>query len=92
MTEEQPPTEIVTLHSAGPIPGIPGGSRGAGRYLVDWIERTATPVIDAAESVVEHVEEAVHPEEPAPTPDAPAEAAPPEQSGEPAPVEEQSAN
>ena len=35
--------EIVTLYSAGSIPGIPG-DHGAGTYLVDWNERSITPV------------------------------------------------
>lgn len=35
--------EETTLHSPGPIPGIPG-DHGPGTYLVNWQERTATPV------------------------------------------------
>lgn len=100
MQEQQPATEIIHLPTAGSIPGIPG-SHGPGRYIINWVERTIAPLVDAAESVVEHVEEALHPEESAPAPDAPAdvpasepapEAAPPEQAGESAPVEETSAN
>lgn len=89
--QQQPTTEIVHLPSGGSIPGIPG-THGAGRYVVDWIERTIAPVVDAVESAAEHAEEAIHPEEPVPAPDAPAESAPPESVGESAPVEEQSAN
>lgn len=53
---EKPATEETTLHSAGPIPGIPG-LHGPGRYLIDWVKRTATPIIEAVEAVAERVEE-----------------------------------
>lgn len=36
--------ERITLHSPGPIPGIPG-EHAPGTYYVDWQERTITPVI-----------------------------------------------
>lgn len=39
----QSPTETVTLHTAGPIPGIPG-IYGPGRYIIDWNTRTLTSV------------------------------------------------
>lgn len=45
MPEEAPTTEEATLHSAGPIPGIPG-SHGPGRYLIDWLTRTITRIED----------------------------------------------
>lgn len=61
--------EYVTLPSGGSIPGIPG-SHGPGRYIIDWIERTLTPVVDAVEGEIAHIEEAIHPE-PAPAPEVP---------------------
>jgi hypothetical protein len=45
-------TEEVLLPSAGSIPGIPG-SHAPGRYLVNWVERTATRIVEAVEQVVE---------------------------------------
>lgn len=50
-----PDTEETTLHTAGTIPGFPGGIYGAGRYLLNWIERTVTPLVDEGEQVVENV-------------------------------------
>ncbi len=41
-----PDTEERTLHTAGTIPGFPGGIYGAGRYLLNWIERTVTRIED----------------------------------------------
>lgn len=32
--------EIITLHSPGSLPGIPGESHGPGTFLVDWDART----------------------------------------------------
>lgn len=58
MPEQQPTTETVTLASAGSIPGIPG-QHGPGTYLVDWLKRTATPVVG---SIIDRVEQPVHPE------------------------------
>lgn len=55
MPEEAKPTEYVTLPTGGSIPGIPG-QHGPGRYVIDWIERTLTPVVDAIEAEVAHVE------------------------------------
>lgn len=77
--EEKPTTETVALPTGGSVPGIPG-SHGPGTYLIDWIERTITPVVTAVETEVAHIEEAIHPAaDPAqPEPDA-------------VPVEEQSA-
>lgn len=106
MSEE--PTQPTTVHlpSGGSIPGIPG-EHGPGTYLVDWIKRTIQRVEDAAEAVIEHVEEAVHPASPPPADTTPAPAepvaeapteqtgispAPSEPAGEAAPVEEQGAN
>lgn len=43
MDEQTPTKEIVQLHSAGALPGIPG-EFGAGRYEIDYVARTATPV------------------------------------------------
>lgn len=34
--------ELVTLHSSGALPGIPG-EHATGTYLVDWEARTLTP-------------------------------------------------
>ncbi len=64
-------TETVTLPTGGSIPGIPG-THAPGRYIIDWIERTLTPVVDAVESVVEHVEEAISPARKTKQPSAPA--------------------
>lgn len=60
MPEEQtkPTTETVTLPTGGSVPGIPG-THGPGRYIVNWIERTLTPLEHAVENVVEHVEQAI---------------------------------
>lgn len=44
MSEEKPTQEIITLHSGGPIAGIPGGHVGPGTYVVDWVARTITPL------------------------------------------------
>lgn len=41
--QTQPTKEIIQLHSAGALPGIPG-ELGAGRYEIDYAARTATPV------------------------------------------------
>lgn len=68
--QEKSSLEEVTLHSAGAIPGIPG-SHGPGRYLVNWLERTISPIVEAVEKEIakesqpESKEEA--PAEPAPT-------------------------
>jgi hypothetical protein len=42
--QDKPQIEIVDLHSPGPIPGIPGGTYGPGRFLIDWAARTVTPI------------------------------------------------
>lgn len=63
--------EIITLHSTGSIPGIGGGDRAPGTYLVDWDARTATPVDEVAEAVQPDEEKQPAPVEAAPT-DAPA--------------------
>lgn len=41
--ESQPAEETIILHSPGPIPGIPG-DHGPGTYLVNWQDRTITPI------------------------------------------------
>lgn len=41
--QTQPTKEIIQLYAAGAIPGIPG-EYGAGRYEIDYVARTATPV------------------------------------------------
>lgn len=41
--QTQPTKEIIQLYAAGAIPGI-GGEYGAGRYEIDYVARTATPV------------------------------------------------
>lgn len=46
--------EEIHLPSAGSIPGIPG-SHAPGHYLVDWIARTATPIVEAVEEAVEKI-------------------------------------
>lgn len=51
---EKPTTEIVQLHTAGSVPGIPG-SHGPGRYLVNWLTREITPIVDEVEQVVEDI-------------------------------------
>lgn len=61
--------EQVYLPTGGSVPGIPG-SHGPGRYIIDWIERTLTPVVDVIEGEIAHIEEAIHPE-PAPAPEVP---------------------
>lgn len=52
---EQPDTEERILHTAGTIPGFPGGIYGAGRYLLNWTLRTVTRIEDEVEQVVENV-------------------------------------
>ena len=45
-TEEKPTlAEEIILHSAGPIPGLPG-LHAPGSYLVNWRERTIAPVVE----------------------------------------------
>lgn len=56
--EAKPTTEHVTLPTGGSIPGIPG-THGPGRYIIDWAERALTPVMDAVENTIEHVEESL---------------------------------
>lgn len=59
---EDPNIQHVTLPTGGSIPGIPG-THGAGSYIINWLERSIVPVVDAVETTVEHVvEEAIHPE------------------------------
>lgn len=41
--EEDKRFEQITLHTPGPIPGIPG-DHAPGVYKIDWQERTITPV------------------------------------------------
>jgi|SRR5580765_3562831 len=55
--QEQPTTETVTLHSGGAVPGIPG-EHGPGTYLINWLERTITPVVRAIEA---EIAQAIHP-------------------------------
>lgn len=50
LPELPPGTELVTLHSAGSIPGIPG-EHGVGRYLVHLGERTIKRVEDWLEEL-----------------------------------------
>lgn len=81
MSEEVKPTaETVVLPTGGSIPGIPG-SHGPGRYFIDWIARTLTPVVDIVEEEIAHLEEASHIE--------PAQPALAEPSTEPVTVPEQ---
>lgn len=54
--EEAKPT--VVLPTGGSIPGIPG-THAPGRYIIDWVERTLTPVVDAVEGEIVHVKEAI---------------------------------
>jgi hypothetical protein len=75
--DEQPSenrtTETVALPTGGSIPGIPG-SHGPGTYLIDWLARTITPVVQAVEAEIARVEEAIHPSaEPAPADPSPVE-------------------
>lgn len=60
-SEEKPAIETITLPTGGAIPGIPG-HHGPGAYLVDWLERTATPIIHAIEAAVERAEQDIQPE------------------------------
>lgn len=60
MQEEKPTIEHVTLPTGGSIPGIPG-MHAPGRYIINWLERTLTPVVEVGESAIEHVEEAISP-------------------------------
>lgn len=86
MSEEKlpqlpPDTELVTLHSAGGIPGVPG-THGVGQYLVHLGERTIKRVEDWLAELAEKPD--AEPEQPAT--DAP-QAEPP--ASEPAPVAKQ---
>lgn len=45
MQEGKPNQEIVTLHSPGPLPGIPGASHGPGTFLVDYTARTIAELL-----------------------------------------------
>lgn len=56
--QEKPTTETVHLPTGGSIPGIPG-QHGPGHYIINWIERTLTPVADAVATIAEHVEEKI---------------------------------
>lgn len=47
-------TEEITLPSPGPIPGIPG-HHAPGRYLVNWLTREITPIVDAIEHVADEI-------------------------------------
>lgn len=60
MSEEEakPTIEIVHLPTGGSIPGIPG-THAPGRYIIDWIKRTLTPVVDIVESEIARVEETI---------------------------------
>lgn len=72
MSDEKPTVEYVTLPTGGSIPGIPG-THAPGRYTIDWLERTLTPVVDAVEQVAEAIKnpkKVAAPVEPAPA-DAP---------------------
>lgn len=42
--------DILTLHSPGPIPGIPGESHGPGTFLVDYEARTIEEVTQDAQA------------------------------------------
>lgn len=54
MPEEKPATEEVYLPSGGPVAGIPG-HHAPGRYLIDWLKRTITPVVDEVEQLAEDI-------------------------------------
>lgn len=60
MQEQPKPIEHVTLPTGGSIPGIPG-THAPGRYVIDRVERTLTPVVDAVEGTIEHVEDTLIP-------------------------------
>lgn len=64
MTEEER-YETVTLHSPGPIAGIPG-QHAAGNYTIDWLERTLTPIVEQTEPTPEQSQPAHPPEQPIP--------------------------
>lgn len=68
-TQERSPIEEIVLHSAGSIPGIPG-SHGPGRYLVNWLERTISPIVDAVEKeIAKETQPEAEEEAPAEAPD-----------------------
>lgn len=54
--------ETITLASAGPIAGIPGGDFGPGTYIIDWDARTVT-LIDPPTPAVDE-QEAAEPVQP----------------------------
>lgn len=58
--EEKPTTETVALPTGGSIPGIPG-DHGPGSYIIDWLARTITPVVQAVEAEIAHIEDVIHP-------------------------------
>lgn len=57
MQEGKPNQEIVTLHSPGPLPGIPGASHGPGTFLVDYTARTATEILPEPGEAVPETEQ-----------------------------------
>lgn len=54
--------EIIQLHAPGAIPGIPG-EHGPGRYEVDWVARTVTPVDENGQPTPAQVEPESEPEQ-----------------------------
>jgi hypothetical protein len=61
MPEQAPTTEETYLPTAGPIAGIPGNSHAPGRYLIDWVARTATRIEDTVAAEIAHIAEEIHP-------------------------------
>jgi len=71
-------TEEITLHSPGPIAGLPG-HHAPGRYLVNWITREIMPIVDA----IEHVADEIKPKKKSSTQPGPAPADPAQNEGKP---------
>jgi hypothetical protein len=83
MPEEKPTIESVHLPTGGPVAGIPNSHVGPGAYIIDWLARTITPIVQVVEAEIAHIEEAIHPadeavpaEVPAPAEEVPIEPAP----------------
>lgn len=67
MPDEKPTTDTITLPVGGAIAGIPGSHHAPGTYLVDWLKREITPVVQVVEEEVARVKKKVAPVEDAPS-------------------------
>lgn len=63
--EEKPTTETITLPVGGSIAGVPG-HHAPGTYLVDWLKREITPVVQVVEEEIARVKKKVAPVQEAP--------------------------